>query len=118
MKLPGGERAIVELTKLRDYCLNPNHVRGRHKARVFAAVLGLGSSDAGFLRRQLLVVAREGDAKERHHDEFGRRYSIDFELEHGSRRAPVRSAWIVSGNDEVPRLTSCYVLLDEVENDG
>jgi len=34
MKLPGGERANVDVAKLRDYCLNPTHPRGRHKARV------------------------------------------------------------------------------------
>ena len=34
--LPKGERAIVDLRKLRDYCLNLDGARGRHKARVFA----------------------------------------------------------------------------------
>ncbi len=37
MKLPNGGRAVVEIAKLRDYCLNPAHPRGRHNARVFAA---------------------------------------------------------------------------------
>lgn len=36
MKLPNGEGAIVELAKLRDYCLSQSHPRGRHKARVFS----------------------------------------------------------------------------------
>ena len=33
MKLPNGDRAVVELAKLTDYCLDPGHPRGRHKAR-------------------------------------------------------------------------------------
>ena len=37
MKMPGGEAAIVDLAKLTGYCLNPEHPRGKHKARVFAA---------------------------------------------------------------------------------
>ncbi len=41
MKLPNSDRAVVDIAKLRDYCLNPAHPRGRHKARVFAAALGL-----------------------------------------------------------------------------
>ncbi len=41
MKLPNGERAVVDIIKLQDYCLNPAHPRGQHKARVFAAALGL-----------------------------------------------------------------------------
>jgi hypothetical protein len=40
MKLPNGDQAVVDIAKLRDYCLNKDHLRGRHKARVFAAVLG------------------------------------------------------------------------------
>lgn len=40
MKLPGGTGAIVELSKLRDYCLDPHHPRGRHKAWVFLSGTG------------------------------------------------------------------------------
>jgi len=54
MKLPGGDRAIVDIAKLRDYSLSPAHPRGRHKARLFASVLGLTQEDAEFLREQLL----------------------------------------------------------------
>jgi hypothetical protein len=62
MKLPGGERAFVDVVKLREYCLSPVHPRGRHKARVFASVLGLTQADAESLRDQLLRAARERPA--------------------------------------------------------
>ena len=62
MKLPGGDNAIVDIAKLRDYCLDQQHPRGRHKARVFAATLGLAQTDAEFLREALLRAAREADA--------------------------------------------------------
>jgi hypothetical protein len=112
MKLPGGEEAVVDLAKLRNYCLSTHHVRGRHKARVFASVLGLTSAHAEFLRRELLRAAREGDAIVGDVDEYGSRYTIDFELVRGNRRAEVRSAWIVRHGETVPRLTSCYVRLE------
>ena len=32
MKIPNAERAIVDIRKLRGYCLNPQHVKGKHKA--------------------------------------------------------------------------------------
>src|SRR5437588_9199363 len=112
MKLPGGEQAVVDVAKLRDYCLSTDHIRGRHKARVFASVLGLTSADAGFVRGELLRAAREGDATAGDIDEYGARYTIDFDLVRGSRRAVVRSAWIVLRGEMVPRLTSCYVLLN------
>ena len=63
MKLPGGERAVVDIAKLRDYCLNDLHPRGRHKARVFASALGLTVADADVLQRSLLNAAREGNAQ-------------------------------------------------------
>ena len=50
MRLPGGDAAIVDLDKLTGYCLNPDHPRGKHKARVFAATLGLTSEHAVILR--------------------------------------------------------------------
>ena len=99
MKLPSGERATVDMVKLRDYCLNPAHPRGRHKARVFASTLGLTAADADVLRDALLRAAREESA------------TIDFELTRGDRKATIRSAWIIRRDDSSPRLTSCFVLL-------
>ena len=80
MKLPGGEHAIVDIAKLRDYCLNQTHPRGRHKARLFAAVLGLAQADAEFLRQELLLAARDVEAIVSDSDEYGQRYVVDFEL--------------------------------------
>ena len=52
MKLPDSERAFVDVAKLRDYSIDPAHPEGKHKARVFAAVLGLTRNDASWLRDQ------------------------------------------------------------------
>ncbi len=98
--------------KLRDYCLSADHVRGRHKARMFASILGITSIDAEFPRQELLRAARDIDASIGDMDQYGARYTIDFELVRGHRHGTIRSAWIVPGGDTVPRLTSCYVLLD------
>jgi len=102
----------VDVAKLRDYCLNPAHPRGRHKARVFASTLGLTDRDAESLREELLRAARQGDAIGGVADEYGERYTIDFEFARNERRAIVRSAWIIRRDEELPRLTTCYVLLD------
>jgi hypothetical protein len=91
----GGAEAIVGISKLRDYCLDPQNPRGRYKARVFLATLGLAQVDAGFLRAALLQTAREADVTEGASDEYGDRYSLDFEISRGDRRARLRSAWIV-----------------------
>jgi hypothetical protein len=60
MKLPYPDRAVVDIRRIRDYCLNPEHRRGRHKARVFAAALGITSEHSEELQNALLAAARDG----------------------------------------------------------
>lgn len=110
MKLPGGSDAIVDIAKLRDYCLDPHHPRGRHKARVFLSALGLLQRDADFLRAALLEAAREEEATPVEADDHGDRYTVDFLLTRGDREARVRSSWIILRGESAPRLTSCFVL--------
>lgn len=110
MKLPGAERAIVDIAKLRDYCLDPHHPRGRHKARVFGSALGLTQADAEILRDALLRVARGDSAATGNSDEYGDRYTIAFEMEHAGRHATIRSGSVVLRDEAQSRLTSCFVL--------
>jgi hypothetical protein len=97
MKTPNAELAAVDIRKLRDYCLNPIHDEGKHKARLFASVLGMTSDDAKDLQNILS-------------NEYGQRYMIDFELEWHDRKAMIRSGWIIEHNSEIPRLTTCFPL--------
>jgi len=108
--LPSGDRAVVEIAKLRDYCLNPEHLRGRHKARVFSAALGLTTDDAAELRDALLAAARIEDALATDQDQYGQRYVVDFTMVREGRRARIRSSWIVRTGEDHPRMTSCHVL--------
>jgi hypothetical protein len=62
MKLPNGDQAIVDIRKLLDYCLNPQHPRGRNKARVFASI-GITGADAEELRDAILSAARCAEAE-------------------------------------------------------
>jgi hypothetical protein len=111
MRLPNSERALVELAKLADYCLDPSHLRGQHKARVFASRLGLGRNDAGAVRAALLEAANQAENVVRGAIEgFGSRYILDFRLSGPKGSATVRSAWIVRVGEDFPRFTSCYVL--------
>jgi hypothetical protein len=109
MKLPNGDRAIVDDRKLQEYCLNFQHARGRNKARVFAA-FGIHQSDAHVLREALLQAAMEAEAVDGVSNAYGRRYIVDFDLVHDSRAPRVRSTWIIRSGEVCPRLTSCYVL--------
>ncbi len=113
MKIPNADRAVVDIRKLRDYSLNPTHRTGKHKARVFATVLGMTADDAEALCDILLKAVREYDAEVRLKDSYGQRYQVDFPLEWKGKWAVIRSAWIVEPNVPYPRLTSCYVLEEQ-----
>ncbi len=98
------------MAKLRDYCLNEQHPRGRHKARVFALALGITRAEADVLRSALLNAAIEGEALAAERDDYGQRYVLDFEMTGPRGRATLRSSWIILHGGDFPRMTSCYVL--------
>lgn len=110
MTLPNADKAVVEIRKLRDYCLNPDHHRGRHKARMFKSALGFTAEDAPELQHLLLNAAREKEAVFLGADDYGQRYTIDLTVSTIRGTASVRSLWIVRVGENFPRLTSCYVL--------
>lgn len=112
MLLPNSDRAVVDVEKLRDYCLNPAHPRGRHKARVFAAALGLTADRAEELRETLLGVAAMEEATPAEEDFYGRRYVIDFQMKGPHGPVGVRAIWIVRADEDFPRLTTCFVTSD------
>jgi hypothetical protein len=77
MKLPNPHKAVVEISKLRDYSLNVDHPVGRHKARVFKAALGLTVQQADWLRTQALELVFAGEAAAGPQLVFGDTYVID-----------------------------------------
>jgi hypothetical protein len=108
--LPNGDRAILDLRKLADYCLNPGHPRGRHKARVFRDSLDMGRADASDLRARLLYAAANEAATPLPGDAWGDRWQIDVTVSRQGRRAVLRTVWIVRSGDEIPRFVTCWVL--------
>jgi hypothetical protein len=105
------EKVTVDIAKLRNYCLNPQHPRGKHKARVFEATLGLTSDDAHLLQEALLnaVRDREDHMQLGEKDEYGQRYLLDFDLTTDKGTAAVRSTWILLSGETELKLTTCYV---------
>jgi hypothetical protein len=110
MLIPNAENAVVDIRKLRDYCLNSGHDDGKHKARLFSSILGMTADDAEKLRRILLEVVTMHEARLGRQDEFGQRYTVDFMIEWQNRSATLRSGWIIEHDSEIPRLTTCYPL--------
>jgi len=109
MLVPNAERAVVDIRKLRDYCLNPLHDEGKHKARLFAAI-GITANEAEELQAILLHVIKTTEARLGRRDSYGQRYIVDFPLNWRGKETVIRSGWIIEPGMETPRLTTCYPL--------
>ncbi len=110
MIIPKAENAVIDIQKLRDYCLNLEHDDGKYKARLFLSILGMRADNAEELRQILLEVVKTHEAQLGKRDNFGQRYTLDFTIEWQNRRATLRSSWIIEHNSGIPKLTTCYPL--------
>jgi hypothetical protein len=108
--MPPRDRAILDIRKLKDYCLNPSHPRGRHKARVFRDSLGLRRADAGWLRDMLQEAFRTEEPSREELDRWGTRLRLDVNVGRQGKSAVVRTIWIVRPRETVPRFVTCWVL--------
>ncbi|MGH1393196.1 MAG: DUF6883 domain-containing protein [Trichormus sp.] len=109
--LPNSENAVVDIRKLRDYCLNPEHPSGKDKARLFSSTLGMTAENAEELRQIILEKVKTQEVSLNRYDQYGQRYTLDFTLEWQNRTATIRTGWIMEDGSDVPRLTSCYPLV-------
>lgn len=110
MKLPGSHNAIIEIEKLRDYSLSPDHPVGKHKAKVFEAALGLRQEHAVEIQECLLGAATSYDCLATKSTMHGQHYEMDFMLTRDGRSALVRAVWIIRHDEKSPRLVTFHVL--------
>lgn len=108
MRIPNGDRAIIDPAKLHGYLLSDNHPVGRFKAAFF---LGLGYAPEAWrqlesdLRRQHLSQ----DATLEKLGPYGQKYAIRAVLVGPSGRAEdVVSVWVVRTGEDVPRFVTAY----------
>ena len=108
--MPNCEEAVLDIRKIEDYCLNSEHPRGRHKARLFRESIGLSRSDSSWLRQALLEAVRTTDAIQLAADRFGTRWRVDVVVSRHGRSIMIRTVWIVRTGEELPRFVTCWVL--------
>ncbi|MDN3515405.1 MAG: hypothetical protein NG747_13535 [Candidatus Brocadia sp.] len=109
MKLPKGAKAIIPEGKLEDYCLNPFHPDGKHKAKVFEKALGITQTDSTELKKLVLASAVYGEVTKEQLNDFGTTYRVEYETQGVNQREVLCTLWIVHKSDERPYLTSCFV---------
>jgi hypothetical protein len=108
MKLPGGERAVIEPVKVRDYLLSSEHPVGRSKAHFFMS-LGFDRGRWPELQIALYTLAQTGHAVLGSATEFGQKYVVRGILKGPTgRSAHVESVWMVPLGGDTPRLLTAY----------
>lgn len=110
MKLPNGERALIDPLKLTGYSLDPEHDEGRHKAYLFETLLGVNRQNAELLIDAVEKAAVSGEAVTGELDTYGQRYVVDFAFTGPGGTATLRSVWIIRSSEDFPRLVTCYIL--------
>lgn len=110
MRLPNGERAVVDLRKITEYSLNHEHDDGKHKARLFRHLLGIGLENVEELVHAIKTAVREREAVPDRRDRYGDRYIVDFAYRGPANSATIRTVWIIRGGEDFPRLVTCYIL--------
>lgn len=108
-RLPNSADLIFDVRKIEDYCLNPTHPRGRHKARVFRQALDLERDDAAWLRDILLEAARSEEAQQITANKWGVQWRLDVTVRRHGKSAVVRTIWIVRAGEDSPRFVTCWV---------
>ena len=110
MKLPNFERALIDRRKFDEYCLNPLHPRGKHKAKVFQVALGIAQEETDELIEEINRGIGINECTVGESDKYGQRYAVDFTWERSGKQVKIRTSWIIKSKEDYPRLTSCYVM--------
>jgi hypothetical protein len=107
MKLPNSDQALLG-DKLERYCLNTQHLQGKHKALLFKQRLGITIENKETLEQALLQAIQENDAVIYKQDRYGVHYDVKFLLQTEVGSSLILSCWIIRLHETFPRLTNTY----------
>lgn len=111
MKLPNAKNAIIDINKLKYYCLSKEHPVGKFKAYMFESCIGLTQDNAEDLKNFILSEILNTDAEKSTEDKYGIRFFADIEYRTLEKSFLIRTCWIILRNENNPKLTSCYIKL-------
>lgn len=108
MKLPYGEQVEIPKQKLIGYCLNPTHSKGKDKARVFQAVLGITVENADRLHELIQQAAVKGEVVQQTVTAFGQEFKVDWTIP-GTSNIQLRTIWQLAAKATCPRLITAFI---------
>jgi hypothetical protein len=109
--LPNYQQALIPLRKLRGYLLNPSHLEGKHKARVFNSALGFKQSDSTELAEAIRAELPYYPATTKEAGVWGQKYEVALPIiGKNDRVVDVMTVWIVREGTLYPRLVTAFVI--------
>lgn len=108
MKLPNGRQAEISMQKLIGYCLNPEHPRGKNKAKVFESALGITATNANILQELVKQAAIAGEVSQQKSTPFGQEFKVDWTVPN-TDGIELRTIWEITTSNPNPRLISAFI---------
>jgi len=109
MKLPQGDKAVVEDHKLLDYVLNLDHPVGGHHAILFRDLLGITKANWTVLRDALLDGAKQEDVVPGQASAYGEKWEMRLSLNGPAGTKTVLAVWLIEHGSQAPPLITSYV---------
>ncbi len=104
MKLPNGDRAVIEQAKLVDYLLNPDHERGGSKAKLLIEC-GYSSDNWQQLDTDIRAYHLTAEVTLTKETPYGMRYTVIGPLvTPAGRQLSIRTIWQIDKGTDFPRL--------------
>ncbi|HEY9828493.1 MAG TPA: hypothetical protein V6D19_23890 [Stenomitos sp.] len=104
MKIPNGDRAIIEPAKLTEYLLNTEHKRGGAKAKLLL-YFGYSSENWQQLESDIRKFHLDTDVNMIKETAYGVRYEITANLRTPTnRQLLVKTVWQIDTGTDFPRL--------------
>ncbi|NOZ72777.1 MAG: adhesin [Chloroflexi bacterium] len=108
MKLPRGDRAVIDPRKFRDYLLSTSHPIGRFNARFFGK-LGYTNEDWQRLESDLRNFVASEDAVLGQESSYGQKYEVRGTLTGPSgTMTEIITVWIVLADEDAPRFVTAF----------
>ena len=95
--------------KLKNYVLNINHEKGRHKAILLSKLLDISERDWQYLSEQIISGIEHADVERVRESEYGVQYQANIKIRgRNGVEKPLLTAWIAL-EDGMLRLTTAYL---------
>jgi len=108
MEIPGRDKGIIPVEKIRDYLLAHEHPIGKFKAKFFYG-LGYYRQNWKALAEDVDRILRQGSVTKSEETNYGIKYVVEGKLMSRSGIShDVVTVWIVRAGESKPRLITVY----------